>query len=287
MARNLMGCTTADVAVAASNGALQPGSGPWPVYTTGPYRDTSVAITDLTDMAGNPVSQVTFGADGVLRYYSPDGDTRTHWLDVGQGLRIAVRPVSIVGPAGNPGPPGPTAGPGSITTAMLAPGVANGLDHRSGPGGPEGVRAAAVGSTWTQTDAPVAVGGIVVWRKITGTGTTGWGVETGDTGWLTIAPANGWTAGQLKIRRTVRDVTIFAEGLSAAAATSDVFYTLPTGWAAVQTMRGALFTTAMVWRRVIASGASVSISGWSTADTLYGTLPPITALAASWPTVAP
>ena len=98
MARNLMGCTTADVAVAASNGALQPGSGPWPVYTTGPYRDESTAITDLTDMDGTPISQVTFMADGVLRYYSPDDDPLgCHWLDVGQGLRIAVRPVDIAG----------------------------------------------------------------------------------------------------------------------------------------------------------------------------------------------
>ena len=98
MARNLMGCTTADVAVAASNGALQPGSGPWPVYTTGPYRDTSAAITDLTDMAGVAQSTVSFDSDGVLRYYSPDGDTLgCHWLDVGQGLRIAIRPVDLTG----------------------------------------------------------------------------------------------------------------------------------------------------------------------------------------------
>ena len=116
MARNLMGCTTADVAVSASNGAVQPGSGPWPVYTTGPYRDTSVAITDLTDMDGTPITQVTFGADGVLRYFSPDGDTRTHWLDVGQGLRIAVRPVSIVGNTGLT----PDLSIGTVTTGTAA-----------------------------------------------------------------------------------------------------------------------------------------------------------------------
>jgi len=43
----------------------------------------------------------------------------------------------------------------------------------SGPGSPNGVVAAAVGSQYTQTDAPG-----VEWVKVTGAGNTGWAVNS-------------------------------------------------------------------------------------------------------------
>ena len=108
--------------------------------------------------------------------------------------------------------------------SKLRPIRSNGSYDLSGTGSPEGVVAAPVGCTFTQTDSLTALGGIVVWRKHVGTGTTGWGVVEGDTGTLDVAHllhpdwALAATLGYLRLRRDGQSVT-FAGRLDRAAGT--------------------------------------------------------------------
>lgn len=67
-----------------------------------------------------------------------------------------------------------TAAQGMLADTAVQPAI--------GSGAPEGVRVASPGATWTQTDHPAA-NGLLVWRKDSGNGSTGWVVEKGDTGW--------------------------------------------------------------------------------------------------------
>lgn len=60
----------------------------------------------------------------------------------------------------------------ALLNALATP-VAGDAGLYSGPGDPNGVISASVGSKYTQTDAP-GVG----WAKVTGAGNTGWAVET-------------------------------------------------------------------------------------------------------------
>jgi hypothetical protein len=101
-----------------------------------------------------------------------------------------------------------------------------------GTGFPEGVVTAPVG---TQYQDLAATNGAVLWVKATGTGNTGWVVAYGDTGWRNIAGVleNSWTAaapGLARIRRMNNQVIFLANTIDPAAASSDTFYTPPTGF---------------------------------------------------------
>ena len=92
----------------------------------------------------------------------------------------------------------------------------------SGTGSPEGKVTAGVGALYV--DSAVTCGA-VTWRKVSGTGATGWRVENGDTGWrdVTANIANNMftpkTGGYLRVRRTpqfveyaLKDLTVNSSG---------------------------------------------------------------------------
>ena len=80
------------------------------------------------------------------------------------------------------------------TGAANGYGFTSGASHLSGTGSPEGVVTATPGSTWLQVGDAVTVSGNLLWRKISGTGNTGWVAEgaLADTGWRKIV---SWTDG--------------------------------------------------------------------------------------------
>ena len=58
-------------------------------------------ITDLTDYDGNPCTVVTSGADGLVRFYGPDGENDNLWMDSRQGSRLLVRPTVLTATIGD------------------------------------------------------------------------------------------------------------------------------------------------------------------------------------------
>lgn len=62
-----------------------------------------------------------------------------------------------------------------------------GIYEITGTGDPNGVHTAPVGSAFRNVEAG-GYNGARVWRKDTGSGSTGWVVESGDTGWLDASP---------------------------------------------------------------------------------------------------
>jgi len=107
----------------------------------------------------------------------------------------------------------------------------------SGTGSPEGVVTAPVGSMWTDEAATT---GAIKWIKASGTGNTGWVVEYGDTGRRELAAAlqNGWTSASVILRRIGSVVSLYTPSLNAAAASSDTFFTLPSGFRVAGTYLG-------------------------------------------------
>jgi Collagen triple helix repeat (20 copies) len=109
----------------------------------------------------------------------------------------------------------------------------------SGPGSPEGVIPAPKGSTYTQSDHPVAAGsgGVLVWRKTTATGATGWVVEAGDTGVFLMGALllNGWKIGNSAYGPRLRRVGGLVEckatyQFDGSTATADAFLAMPSGF---------------------------------------------------------
>jgi hypothetical protein len=101
----------------------------------------------------------------------------------------------------------------------------------SGTGSPESVVTAPVGSTWTDTAATT---GAIQWMKASGTGNTGWVVQYGDTGLRNlsaVALENGWAVASsvFRLRRTGSVVSLTI-GATKTSATSDIIYTLPSGF---------------------------------------------------------
>lgn len=105
-----------------------------------------------------------------------------------------------------------------------------------GTGMPNGVVSAPVGSKYIDTNA---TNGAVEWVKSSGTGNTGWVVSVGRKV-LRVKSAdllNGWTHGSdldgFTITRTPNHVSFSSPsivGLNSSAATSNIFYTLPSGY---------------------------------------------------------
>lgn len=132
---------------------------------------------------------------------------------------------------------------------------------------------------------PANTGQIMVWNG------SGWVVASeSDTGLRDIAPANGWTVGSyLRLRRIGNIVHFSAAGVGGAAATSDTFYTLPSGFMQLLSTRLSFVTNAntIVALMVGLLGAGqLSITRASIgAATLQSTVDFLTADA--WPTTAP
>ena len=102
----------------------------------------------------------------------------------------------------------------------------------AGTGSPEGVVTAPVGSTWRDTNATT---GAIKWIKASsGSGSSGWVVEYGDTGvrnLSAVALSNGWTvASSVFFLRRVGGMVHLTMGVDKTSTTSDVFYTLPSGF---------------------------------------------------------
>ncbi len=102
-----------------------------------------------------------------------------------------------------------------------------------GTGSPNGVVAAPVGSAFVNSESG-GYNGARTWRKIAGTGNTGWEVESGDTGWRNVSSdlTNGWaltSAGFAQVRR-IGSATHLGFFLTAGGATAASIYDFPTGF---------------------------------------------------------
>ena len=90
MARLLYGATSGDYTM-TSGGRVIPNA---PVEIWDAIEGGN-QITDLTDYDGNPVTVVTSGSDGLVRFYGPPGENDNLWMDTGQGSRLLVRPTVL------------------------------------------------------------------------------------------------------------------------------------------------------------------------------------------------
>lgn len=90
MARLLYGATSGDYTM-TGGGRVIPNA---PVEIWDAIEGGS-QITDLTDYDGNPCAVVTSGADGLVRFYGPDGENDNLWMDTRQGSRLLVRPTVL------------------------------------------------------------------------------------------------------------------------------------------------------------------------------------------------
>lgn len=105
-----------------------------------------------------------------------------------------------------------------------------------GTGSPEGVVTAPVGTTYNDTSV---TNGAALWRKATGSGSTGWVVTSGDTGSRTIAATAVQVPGNLHLRRIGNIVEVLGLTLTAGAAPAspETIYTLPVGFRPINAMR--------------------------------------------------
>lgn len=155
----------------------------------------------------------------------------------------------------------------------------------SGVGSPEGAVVALPGSYYTDT---AGTNGAWRWLKKTGSGVTGWFVESGDTGQRTVSAsllaANGYTGGFLVINRTGDLVSWTAQGVTRASGGAGYqrVYDIPAGFRPCSLMTTYFRTLTGVAFGYI-SGAEVTINTpgvnesfsatWATADAWPTTLP--------------
>ncbi|MFJ8923844.1 hypothetical protein ACIREK_30755 [Streptomyces sp. NPDC102415] len=92
MARHLFGGSTSDYAMerVGNQLLLRPGATGtiWNAATGG------AQLTDLTDLAGAPITTVTADSDGAVAFFGPDGVTNA-FMDFGYGRRYAVAAVDL------------------------------------------------------------------------------------------------------------------------------------------------------------------------------------------------
>ncbi|MGP6170634.1 hypothetical protein ACTU6V_05435 [Microbacterium sp. A204] len=108
----------------------------------------------------------------------------------------------------------------AIATANIPGQVAIALAAQSGKivqgaGSPLGVVTAAPGTLYVDTASTL---GASVWRKASGTGTSGWVILYGDTAWRELVLGNEWT-GSVRVRRIGSAVDLVATGLVAGTST--------------------------------------------------------------------
>jgi hypothetical protein len=172
-----------------------------------------------------------------------------------------------------------------------SPIATNGAVHLSGTGSPEGVVTAAPGSTWLQTDSTTDYRGFMVWRKNSGTGNTGWGVETGDTGIRAVTTMGANYTGTFWVRREGQTVVCSFIATATGAGGYDALFTVPSGFRhAQQRIYGACKnTTADKSVIVQADSATNNVIVQATvaaSDILVGTLTWHAAVA-TWPSSLP
>lgn len=179
--------------------------------------------------------------------------------------------------------------PGTPIVGQSRIAVNNAVDL-SGTGAPESKVAAPPGSTWLQVGGAVTVSGNLLWRKVTGTGTTGWTPEgaLADTGWrdVSASAANGWTASQLLIRRQGSRIDIVGVANGGAASADDI-YPIPTGFRTPSGVRfwGAAAEGGTTSKPVEASGNNANLRSSSRSGSLFLTIAYQTPDA--WPTSLP
>ena len=125
--------------------------------------------------------------------------------------------------------------------------------HLEGTGVPEGAVTAPPGSTFLQTSGAATKTGMLSWRKISGSGSTGWVAEgaLADTGTRDVAAdlLNSYT-GAAQIRRVGAIVELRLMNVTGATATA--VYTLPTGF------RTGNSETRLIVQRMISGSAYTS-----------------------------
>ena len=89
MARYLYAASPADYVVDGSTGLPVPNA----VVTVWNARTSGSQITDLQNLLGQAITQVTADSAGFLAFYGPDGMTDNLWLYSGSGSRLVVRAV--------------------------------------------------------------------------------------------------------------------------------------------------------------------------------------------------
>ena len=96
MARLLYGATSGDYTMTAGGRVI-----PNAEIEIWDAIEGGTQITDLTDYDGNPCTVVTSGADGLVRFYGPDGENDNLWMDSRQGSRLLVRPTVLTATIGD------------------------------------------------------------------------------------------------------------------------------------------------------------------------------------------
>jgi hypothetical protein len=199
---------------------------PVAIASDGTFTMTLAAIPGVTYRAYTSPSTLF----KTFTFAAQDAGT-TH--DLSELLPVAAASSTtpyLVGPKGDTGPQGDTGdtGPQGIQGLKGDPGDPTAYELR-GTGSPEGVVTAAVGTYYTDTAGTV---GAWRWLKKSGAGNTGWAVVTGDTGWRNFGSelVNGFTAAATCLIRRTGDNIYFLGRLNATAATSNVYWTIPTGF---------------------------------------------------------
>ncbi len=90
MARYLYAASPADYVVDGSTGLPVPNA----VVTVWNARTSGSQITDLQNLLGQAITQVTADSSGFLAFYGPDGTTDNLWISSGTGPRLLVRVVN-------------------------------------------------------------------------------------------------------------------------------------------------------------------------------------------------
>src|SRR5574343_169273 len=96
MARLLYGNSPADFTITPT-GRLLPGS----VLTVWTAVTGGTQVTDLQYSLGNATTVVTSDEYALVRFYGPDGENDTLWLDGGTGVRLLVRPSVLTAELGD------------------------------------------------------------------------------------------------------------------------------------------------------------------------------------------
>lgn len=187
------------------------------------------------------------------------------------GTGSANDKVYIDGLSIHKGAAGTFALPGVPVTGQSRIAVNNAVDL-SGTSAPEGNTAAPPGSSFLQTSGAPTVTGAMLWRKLTGTGNTGWAPEgaLANTGLRNLAAEtllNGWAVqyNVLTIQR-IGDRVDFGGILNNQAATANQFYSIPQGFRPISQATRVLAQTTdpAKFSRMEFIGSSASVAAFNT-----------------------